>query len=103
MIVYLHVKVLFLLLIIIELLVWPYDPTIFTKPVIHQDRDTSRTRERYKPSAPGVDYSLLIVVADGMMKVATGDDSPLQQGAGKGLDWFSVVTEPCSGGTSDPG
>ena len=24
----------------------PYDPTILTKPVIHQDRDISRTRER---------------------------------------------------------
>ena len=24
----------------------PYDPTIFTKPAIHQDRDISRTRER---------------------------------------------------------
>ena len=24
----------------------PYDPTILTKPTIHQDRDISRTRER---------------------------------------------------------
>ena len=24
----------------------PYDPTILTKPAIHQDRDISRTRER---------------------------------------------------------
>ena len=24
----------------------PYDPTILTKPVIHEDRDISRTRER---------------------------------------------------------
>ena len=56
-------------------------------PAIHQDRDISGTRERererdlshsywYKPSAPRVDYSLLIVVAAGMMKMATGDDSP---------------------------
>ena len=28
------------------------------------------------------------------------DDSPLRQGAGMGLDWFSVATEPCGGGTS---
>ena len=27
------------------------------------------------------DYSLLIVVAAGMMKMATGDDSPLREGA----------------------
>ena len=33
---------------------------------------------------PRVDYSLLIVVAAGMMKMATGDDSPLRQGAGIG-------------------
>ena len=64
----------------------PYDPTILTKPAIHQDRDISRTQEReikhiysywYKPSAPRVDYSLLIVVAAGMM-------IPLRQGAGMG-------------------
>ena len=24
----------------------PYDPTILTKPVIHQDRENSRTQER---------------------------------------------------------
>ena len=58
----------------------PYDPTISTKPAIHQDRDISRTQERerdqthsywHKPSAPRVDYSLLIMVATGMMKMAT--------------------------------
>ncbi len=49
-----------------------------------------------------VDYSLVIVVATGMMKMATGDDFPLRQGAGKGLDWFLVATEAC-GGTSDLG
>ena len=38
-----------------------------------------------------------------MMKMATGDDSPLWQGAEKGLDWFLVATEPCSGETSDLG
>ena len=59
----------------------PYDPTILTKPAIHQDRDISRTRERerererdetdsyrYKPSAPRVDYSLLIISAATMMR-----------------------------------
>ena len=62
-----------------------YDLTILTKPAIHQDRDISRTWERerdqthsywYKPSALRVDYSLLIMVAAGMMKMATGDGSP---------------------------
>ena len=31
-----------------------------------------------------MDYSLLIVVAAGMMKMAIGDDSPLRQGAEMG-------------------
>ena len=33
-----------------------------------------------------VDYSLLVVVASKLMEMATGDDSPLWQGAGMGLD-----------------
>ena len=37
------------------------------------------------------------------MKMATGDDCPIWQGAGTGLDWFSVATEACDGGTSDLG
>ena len=47
----------------------------------------------YKPSTPRVDYSLLIVVAAGMMKIATGDDSPLRQGAGTGSRLDLVDTE----------
>ena len=38
----------------------------------------------YIPSAPRANYSLLIVVAAGMMKMATRDDFPLQQGAEMG-------------------
>ena len=85
---------------------------IIAKLAIHQDRADSRTRERerdqthtywYKPSALRVDYSLLIVVPAGMMKMVTGDDSPHRQGAKTGLDWFSVATEACSSGTPDLG
>ena len=36
-----------------------------------------------------------------MMKMATGEGSPLRQGAGTGLDWFSVATEASGGGTPD--
>ena len=50
-----------------------------------------------------MDYSLLIVVAAGMMKMATGDDSPLRQGAGMALDWFFMNLEACGGGTPDLG
>ena len=38
-----------------------------------------------------------------MMKMATGEGSPLWQGAETVLDWFSVATEACSGGTPDLG
>ena len=38
-----------------------------------------------------------------MMKMATGEGFPLQQGAETGLDWFSVAIEACGGGTPDLG
>ena len=50
-----------------------------------------------------VNYSLLVMESAGMMKMATGEGSPLRQGAGTGLDWFSVATEACGGGTPDLG
>ena len=37
----------------------------------------------------------------GMMKMATGEGFPFRQGAGTGLDWFSVATEASGGGTPD--
>ena len=37
----------------------------------------------------------------GMMKMATGEGFPLQQGAETGLDWLSVATEASGGGTPD--
>ena len=49
-----------------------------------REREIKDIATLYKPSAPRADYSLLIVVATGMMKMATGDDSPLWQGAGIG-------------------
>ena len=50
-----------------------------------------------------MDYSLLIVVAAGMMKMATMMIPPFGRVPERGLDWFSVATEPCGGGTSDLG
>ena len=35
------------------------------------------------------------------MKIATREGFPVRQGAGTGLDWFSVATEASSGGTPD--
>ena len=67
---------------------------------IKNTRERERERERdqthtywYKPSAPRVDYSLVIVVAVGMMKMVTGDDSPLRQGAGMGSRLDLMDTE----------
>ena len=36
-----------------------------------------------------------------MMKMATREGFPLRQGAGTGLDWFSVATEASGGGNPD--
>ena len=72
------------------------------KIVPNQEHERERDQTHsywYKPSSTRVDYSLLIVVAASMMKMATEDYSPLLQGVGMGLDWFSVATEPCGGGT----
>ena len=82
--------------------------------MIHQDRAKSRTRERdqkesywYIPSAPRVNYSLLIMESIGMMKMAIGEGSPLRQGAGigsrlvfggyRGLQWRNFRSRLCSG------
>ena len=67
-----------------------------------------RKRERdqkhsywYIPSAPRENYSHLVMESTGMMKMATGEGFPLREGAGTGLDWFSVATEASGGGTPD--
>ena len=36
-----------------------------------------------------------------MMKMATGDGSPLRRVPERGPDWFFVVLEACGGGTPD--
>ena len=46
-------------------------------PNQEHERERDQTHSYwYKPSAPRVDYSLLIVVAAGMMKMATGEGFP---------------------------
>ena len=48
-------------------------------------RERDRTHSYwYIPLAPRVNYSLLVMESVGMMKMATGVDSPLRQGAGTG-------------------
>jgi hypothetical protein len=48
-----------------------------------RERDTTHSYW-YIPSAPRENYSLLVMETSRMMKMASGDDSPLRQIAGKG-------------------
>ena len=66
-----------------------------------RERERSKHSYCYIPSAPRVNYSLLVMKSAGMMKMATGEGFPLRQGAGTGLDWFSGVTEASGSGTPD--
>ena len=55
----------------------------------NQEHERERERDQthsysYIPSAPRVNYSLLVMESAGMMKMATGEGSPLRQGAGTG-------------------
>ena len=60
-----------------------------------RERERGRERERdqthsywYIPSAPRVNYSLLVMESARMMNMATREGFPRRQGAGTGLDWF---------------
>ena len=57
------------------------------KIVPNQEHERERDQTHsywYIPSAPRVNYSLLIMDSTGMMKMATSEESPLRQGAGTG-------------------
>ena len=50
-----------------------------------RERERDQTHSYwYILSAPRVNYSLLVMESAGMMKMATGEGSPLRQGAGTG-------------------
>ena len=71
-------------------------------PNQEHERERDQTHSYwYIPSAPRVNYSLLVMDSARMMKMSTGEGSPLRQGAGTGLDWFSVATEASGSGTPD--
>ena len=58
----------------------------------------------YIPSAPRVNYSLLIMESAGMMKMDTGEGSPPSgRVPEQGPDLFLVATEACGDGTPDLG
>ena len=71
-------------------------------PNQEHERERDQTHSYwYIPLAPRVNYSVLVMESVGMLKMATGDDSPLWQGARTGLDWFSMDMEASRGGTPD--
>ena len=57
----------------------------------------------YIPSAPRVNYSLLVMEIAGMMKMATGEGSPAGRVPEQAPERFLVATEACGGGTPDLG
>ena len=44
---------------------------------------------------------MAMMAPPGSSSMASGDDDPLRQGAGTGLDWFSMPTEASGSGTPD--
>ena len=69
-----------------------------------RERERDQTHSYwYIPSAPRVNYSLLVMESAGMMKMSTGDGSPLRQGAGTGSQLVLVAIEVCGSGTADLG
>ena len=52
-----------------------------------------------------MNYSLLVMECDGMMKMATGEGfpPPSNRVPEQGPGWFLVATEACGGGTPDLG
>ena len=57
----------------------------------------------YIPSAPRVNYSLLVMESTGMMKMSTSDDFPSGRVPEQDPGSFLVATEACGGGTPDLG
>ena len=89
----------------------PYDSTILTKPAIHQDRDISRRWEReIKHIATGTNPQPRGWTSPSSWRWPPGwwrwppeMISPSARVPERGLDWFSVTTKPCGGGTFDLG
>ena len=71
-------------------------------PNQEHERERDQTHSYwYIPSAPRVNYSLLVMESTGTMKMATGEGSPSGGVPEQGPDWFLVATEACGGETPD--
>ena len=70
----------------------------------NQEHETERDQThsyRYIPTAPRVNYSLLVMESAGMMKMATGEGAPSGRVPERAPERFLVATEACGGGTPD--
>ena len=73
-------------------------------PNQEHERERDQTHNYwYIPSAPRVNYSLLVMETGGMMKMAIGDGFPSSRVSKQAPDWFFVATEACDGETPDLG
>jgi hypothetical protein len=89
----------------------PYDPTIITKLVVHQDRAKSRTREREikhiatgtYPQPRGWTTPSSSWRPPGWWRWPPVMVSPSDRVPERAPDWFFVATEACGGGTPDLG
>ena len=71
-------------------------------PNQEHERERDQTHSYwYIPSAPRVNYSLLVMDSAGMMKMATGDGIPSGRVPEQGPDLFFVAKEACGGGTPE--
>ena len=71
-------------------------------PNQEHERERDQTHSYwYIPSAPRVNYSLLVMESAGMMKMATGVGSPSGRVPEQRPGWFLVATKACGGGTPD--
>jgi hypothetical protein len=78
----------------------------YIKIVSSQEHERERDQTHsywYIPSAPRVNYSLLIMETAGMMKMTSDDGFPLRGVPERAPDWFFVAIEACDGGTPNLG
>ena len=74
-------------------------------PNQEHERERDKTHSYwYKPSAPWVNYSLLVMETAGMMKMASGDDFPPSgRVPERSSRWDRFITEACGGGKTHLG
>ena len=71
-------------------------------PKQEHERERDQTHSYwYIPSAPRLNYSLLVMESTEMIRWPLVRDPPSGKVSEQGLDWFLVAIEACGGGTPD--